>query len=187
MRLALALAFLAPLGAGCAAEARLGSLFQEPAALDPARPIEVSRGALDNTYSQGGQRVSQRDVLAAVQVDPEASRLVRKGTTYQVVGAVCWAAGTVLLFWPLGQVVWNEHESGAWDWGAANWNLAAGGGVGWGIGFALMAMSSARHAEAVDVYNDRFRRRSDAPRVVPFAAPLPGSAGGAVVGARLTF
>ena len=187
MRLALPLALVALLGTGCATAASLGSLLEGPAPLDPARPIEVSRGGLDNTYSQGGQRVSQGEVLRAVQADPQASRLVRKGTTYQVVGAVCWATGTVLLFWPLGQVVWNEHETGAWDWSAANWNLAAAGGVAWGIGFALMAMSSAHHAEAVDVYNDRFRRRSDAPRLVPFAAPLPGSAGGAVVGARLTF
>ncbi|HEY6105350.1 MAG TPA: hypothetical protein VIV59_05180 [Anaeromyxobacteraceae bacterium] len=185
MRLAFALALLVPLGTSCAAAARLGSLFQEPAALDPARPIEVSRGTLDNTYSQGGQRVSQRDVLQAVQVDPEASRLVHKGTSYQVVGAVCWAAGTVLLFWPLGQVVWNEHETRVWDWGAANWNLAAAGGVGWGIGLALMAMSSAHHAEAVDVYNDRFRRRAGTPQLSPLVAPAPGGRGGLVAGVRL--
>ncbi len=187
MRLELSLALVAVLGTGCATVGSLGTILQEPAPLDPARPIEVSTGTFDNSYSQGGRRLPEREVEQAVRTDPAAARLWGKGTTYQVVGAVCWAAGTVLLLWPLGRVVWNEHETGAWDWSAANWNLAAAGGVGWGMGFALLAMSSARHAEAVDVYNDRFRRRSDAPRMVPFAAPLPGSAGGAVVGARLTF
>jgi hypothetical protein len=187
MRLALALAFLAPLATGCATATRLGSLFQEPAPLDPSRPIEVNHGMFDNTYSQGGQRVSRREVLQAVQVDPESRRLVRKGTTYEVMGALCWAAGTVLIFWPLGQVVWKERDTRTWDWRAADWNLAAGGGVGWGIGFTLLAMSNAHNTEAVDLYNDRFRRQPEGPRVLPFAAPAAGSAGGVVVGARVTY
>jgi len=185
MRLVLALALLVPLGTGCAAAARLGALFKEPAPLDPERPIEVSRGALDNSYSQGGQRVREREVLQAVQVDPEARRLVRKGAAYQVMGAVCWATGTVLLFWPLGQVIWNEHETRTWDWRAGNWNLAAGGGVGWGLGFGLLAMASAQQAEAVDVYNDRFRLRAGAAALSPLLAPPPGGQGGLVAGVRL--
>lgn len=183
MRLALALAVLTLLGTGCVAAAKLGSLFEGSEPLDPARPIEVSGGGLGNTYSQGGRRVAEREVLQAVQVDPEARRLVRKGTTYQVVGAVCWAAGTVLIFWPFGQVLWNEHETHTWDWDAANWYLAAAGGVGWGLGFALMAMATAHHAEAVDLYNDRFRQRAEAPRLSPLLAPA--GRGGLVAGVRL--
>ena len=184
MRLALAL--LALHGTGCAAAARLGSLFQGPEPLDPARPIEVSGGLAGNGYSQGGRRVAEREVEQAVQLDPEARRLWRKGTTYQVMGAVCWAAGTVLLVWPVGQVMWHERRTRTWDWGVADWNLAAGGGVGIGIGFALAAMGSAHHAEAVDVHNDRLRQRSEAPRLVPFASPAaPG--GGLLVGLRLSY
>lgn len=171
MRLALSLLAVAALGTGCATVNALTGAVQEPAALDPSRPIEVSTGAFENGYAQAGRRVPEKEVEQAVRTDPAAARLWSKGTTYQLMAALSWATGTVLMFWPLGQAMWAGHETHTWDWDAANWNLAAGGAVAWGIGFSLLAMSSGHRADAVDVYNDRFRRRAEAPRLTPLLGP----------------